>query len=300
MGTHPREVLLTDDSGELLEISVPVDGEAAEAVSELFDRRGGGAVIEGTPAPDGGPPTVVVRTYLAMDDYDGRARVEEGLWHLSRLYPIPESAVRKLASANWAEAWKADYAPMRIGERLLIVPSWCEAESQPGDLVITLDPGMAFGTGLHPSTRLCLVALEGLVADGTSVLDVGTGSGVLAIAAARCGAASVMACDTDPTAVAVAQENAQLNGVEVTITAGSVDEVPPGRFDVVVANILAGVITRLAPHLADRLAASGTLIVSGILNEQADDVALGLEAAGLAVTGRTIEGDWVALTAGHP
>jgi ribosomal protein L11 methyltransferase len=238
----------------------------------------------------------VVRTYVPPDDAARRTRLEEGLWYLSRLHPIPEASIRELAAANWAEAWKADYRPLRIGRSFLIVPSWCEAEIGPEDLVITLDPGMAFGTGLHPTTQLCLVAVEGIVEKGARVLDVGTGSGILAIAAALCGG-EVWACDTDPVAVQTATENAAANHVDVTVTSGGIDQVPAGRFDFIVANILAPVIERLAPELAGRLVPGGTLVVSGILAEQADSVAAALETAGLALVGRDHAEDWVALRA---
>jgi ribosomal protein L11 methyltransferase len=236
----------------------------------------------------------VVRTYVAPDDAVRRTRLEEGLWYLSRLHPIPEAAVREIAAANWAEAWKADYRPLRIGRSFLIVPSWCETEAAAGDRVITLDPGMAFGTGLHPTTQLCLQAVEELVEKGARVLDVGTGSGILAIAAVLCGA-DVWACDTDPVAVRTTTENAAVNGVRVALTVGGIDLVPEGRFDLVVANILAPVIERLAPALAARLEPSGRLVVSGILSEQADAVASALARAGISIVGRAHVDDWVAL-----
>lgn len=278
---------------------MPVDGEAAEAVCELFDRYGGGAVVEISVSGPGEAreraPRAVVRTYLRPDDVEARAKIEIGLWHLAQIHPIPEAAVRPLAAANWAEAWKAHYTPQRIGRRILIVPSWLESESVPDDLVLRLDPGMAFGTGLHPTTRLCLVALEELVAPGDRVLDVGTGSGILALAAARLGAGTVVACDIDPAAAEAARANAQANGLRVQVVMGSLDAVPPGVSAVVVANLLAGIVRDLATPLASRVAPGGVLIASGILEDQVSEVDAALGGAGLIRVGLDQTDDWVAL-----
>lgn len=219
------------------EISVLCDGEAAEAVAELFNRfnsRPGdsqsGAVIEVGGFDAYGElttPVVTVSTYLPADDGERRRQLEEGLWFLGRLYPIPEPTIRELAEEDWANAWKRHYQPTRIGQRLLIVPSWqvdelgeqgLDEAGQPL-LPVILDPGMAFGTGLHPSTRLCMAALEQHLRPGDQVLDVGCGSGVLSITAARLGAAVILATDIDPIAVAATEENCQRNGVVVQVTA---------------------------------------------------------------------------------
>jgi ribosomal protein L11 methyltransferase len=316
--------------GPLLEISVAVDGEAAEAVCELFERYGGGAVVEirvadfsGSPghtapsqsapshtAPSQSAPsqtapsqTAWVRTYLPVDDIEARRRVEVGLWYLSRLYPVPEPLLRELAEANWADAWKEHFTPLQIGERFWVIPAWIDPATVPaaaGGLVIQLDPGMAFGTGLHPTTQLCLAALEARVRPGDTVLDVGTGSGILAIGAARLGAARVVGVDIDPRALAIAATNAALNGVALEIRSGRLEDAGEALFDLVVANILAGTIIEMAPALAARVRPGGLLIVSGILAEQAEAVCAGLAAAGLAPVGETASGDWVALTARQP
>jgi ribosomal protein L11 methyltransferase len=290
-----------------VEISLPVDGELAEAVCELFERYGGGAVVElrVRAAPEDGHdlavPETRVRTYLPADDVEARARLEVGLWHLGQIHPLPEAEVRRLTEANWAEAWKAHYTPQHIGDHFLVVPSWLadEAAAAPEDVVLYLDPGTAFGTGLHPTTRLCLAALEELVRPGDAVLDLGTGSGILAIGAARLGAARVVAVDLDPKAAAVAADNAERNGVAIETRAGELADTPPGRFDVVVANILAGPIVALAPALVERLRRpGGRLVVSGILAEQAGDVAAALAAAGAEGLETRHSGDWVAIVAG--
>lgn len=302
------------------EISVLCDGEAAEAVAELFNRfnsRPGedssGAVIEVGGFDAYGEltqPVVTVRTYLPAGDDQRLRQIEEGLWFLGRLYPIPEPSIRVLAEEDWANAWKRHYAPTRVGRRLLIVPAWQAGElgeqglDESGRtlLPVILDPGMAFGTGLHPSTRLCMAALEQHLRPGEQVLDVGCGSGVLSITAARLGASAILATDIDPIAVAATVENCQRNGVAALVTAraGSLPapaEQPAG-WPVIVANILADVIVQLLVDGMQRLLAhQGRLIVSGIIQPRAAEVEAALEQAGLRVLDRTVEGDWVALVA---
>lgn len=303
-----------------LEISVVCDGEAAEAVAELFNRfnsRPGegasGAVIEvGGFGPYGETTDleVTVRTYLPQDDRERRQQIEQGLWFLSRIYPIPEPVISELVEEDWANAWKQHYRPTRVGQRLLIVPSWQvddlgeQAFDEAGQplLPVILDPGMAFGTGLHPSTRLCMAELEKFVQPGDAVLDVGGGSGVLSIAAVRLGASQVLATDIDPIAVTATEENAARNGVAAQIVArtGSLParaEQPAG-WPIVVANILADVIVQLLQEgMGQLLADGGHLIVSGIIEPRAADVEAALDAAGLRVVDRMTEGDWVALVA---
>ncbi|MCB0247497.1 MAG: 50S ribosomal protein L11 methyltransferase [Anaerolineae bacterium] len=302
------------------EISVQCDGEGAEAVAELFNRfnsRPGeadtAAVIEvGGYDPVGElvDPVITVRTYVATNGDDSAAvvqQIREGLWFLSRIYPLPEPLIRDLEEQDWANAWKASYAPLPVGERLIIVPAWLaddEAvlEAARGRLPVILDPGMAFGTGLHPSTRLCMAALERAVQPGDAVLDVGCGSGVLSIAAGRLGAVSILATDIDPIAVEATVENCQRNGLThlVQARAGSLpslDERPQG-WPVVVANILAEVIVLLLDEgMADLLAADGVLIMSGIIEPRAEAVLAALQRHDLRLVERVEEGDWVALAA---
>lgn len=311
-----------------LEYSITTDSETAEAVIELFNRCGhGGAVVEApvdcieddlAQAPP--PAHVIVRAYLPAEE-PGQAAgpgkspsrlLEEGLWALSMIRPLPAPEVRRLAEEDWANAWKQQYHVLRIGRRTRIVPAWEAYEEGPGEVVVRLEPGMAFGTGLHPTTRLCLEALEDSVVPGCTVLDVGTGSGILAIAAARLGAASVLALDTDPVAVTVARENGERNQVSslVTFRQGSVGRAPgwslggagdafflleEGTFDRVVVNILAPVIVSLAGGLAARTAPGGELIASGIIETQEADVLDALAARGFRFAARSQEADWVAL-----
>lgn len=317
---------MTEIIGDLIEIAVDVDDEAAEAVSELFNRYngggyedeneageagGGGAVIEVTGVDDFGKPIpekyrVVVKTYLKPGKRGERVRqqLEEGLWRLSLLYPIPEPQIRVIQEEDWSTAWKKFYKPLRIGQRVVLKPTWEEFQAGDNDIIIHLDPGMAFGTGMHPTTRLCIVALEELVQPGDALLDLGTGSGVLAFVAAKLGANEILGTDIDPLAVRVARENAALNGIATSVLTVEPGSVPAGmaaRFRIVVANILAEVLVGLFdskydnPPLAEPLCPDGYLILSGILVEK---IPLVIEAAarhGFSLVETKTEGDWAAL-----
>lgn len=316
---------------EILEIAVVCDEEAAEAVSELFNRYngggyeedneageagGGGAVIEATGFDDEYRPVpgeyrLVVKTYFKPGPrgLQVRRQIEEGLWRLSLIYPIPEPTIRTVREEDWAHAWKKFYKPLRIGARVVLKPSWEEFTARPDDLIVELDPGMAFGTGLHPTTRLCVAALEQTVQPGDVVLDVGTGSGVLAIVAAKLGARRIVATDIDPIAVAVTQENAARNDLALApagpleVRQASVPGDLTGTVQVLVANILAEVIDGLFDSrydnvpLAEPVAPGGVLILSGIIAEKADLVLAALARHNLTLVNRLDEGDWVALIA---
>lgn len=296
-----------------LEVSVRTDGEAAEAVAEALQplAHGNGVVLEQLGDPhDLDPlalePEVTVKIYLPEDQDTPavRRRIEEIIYHLGRLYPIPAPTFRELADEDWANAWKAHYHPFRVGQRLWIQPSWLalEAESA-GDVILTLDPGMAFGTGLHPTTQMCLQAIEQLTRPGSTMLDVGTGTGILAIAAAKLGASAVLGVDNDRLAVAAASENAAKNDVasQITIREGTLAEVPLAPYDLVVVNILAPVIVGLLREggLLGYVAPAGQLVLSGIIDEQAPQVIAALTAAGGSVHEMLTVRDWVAIIA-HP
>lgn len=209
-----------------------------------------------------------------------RRKVKESLEWLAGFVPglvpaLPE--VREVRNEDWAEGWKQHFSAVRIGPRLVIKPTWEAFAAAPDDVVVNLDPGMAFGTGTHGTTRLCLEALAGLFEQQPApqrVLDVGTGSGILAIAAAALGAQRVLACDIEEEACRTAAENARLNGVgeRVEVTGRPLEDLE-GGFQVVLANILAEENIRLAPELVDRLAPGGALILSGILREKESLVA---------------------------
>jgi ribosomal protein L11 methyltransferase len=257
--------------------------------------------------PIPGKYRLVVKTYFKPGPRGQQIRqqIEEGLWRLSLIYPIPEPQIRTVREEDWAHAWKKFYKPLRIGRRVVLKPTWETYPTQPDDLVIELDPGMAFGTGLHPSTRLCIAALEETVQPGDRVLDLGTGSGVLALVAAKLGAGSILATDIDTLAVRVAEENATLNriplGDRLRIQQGSVPGSAAGQFQVIVANILAEVLVSLFagaygdPLLAEPLAPGGYLILAGILADRAHLVVEAAKQQGLRLVDRKEEGDWVAL-----
>lgn len=284
---------------EWLEVNANVDSEAAEAVAEVFSRYAyHGVVIEAD--PERADP-VVVRAYLAADDQlrTKKRLVEEALWHLRQIWPIPEPTFRPVAEADWAEAWKAQLNVLHIGQHIVIRPSWLDYTPTPNDLVIDLDPGMAFGTGLHPTTHLCLEALEDLVKPRARVLDLGTGSGILAIAAAKLGARSVMAVDNDPVAVKTARENVIANGVQeiVDVTRGSLENVA-GHYDLVMVNILARVIVEMLQEgLGSRVRPGGKIVAAGIIIDQEAQVIEALGQGKLALSERQQRGDWVCLVA---
>ena len=324
-----------------LEVSMSVDGEAAEVVAELLARYGyKGVAIEHEGIPpdkldeDEIPPArwMTVRAYfpvnLSADDVarqvdpddqawleeyaanvhsvdDVKMQLETALRYMNMMYPMPTPSYKVVDEQDWAEAWKAHYKPVRIGGRLLIRPAWVELDLQPGDLEIALDPGMAFGTGTHPTTQLCLESLEALTPPGAQVLDLGCGSGILTIAAAKLGAAHVLALDIDPVAVEVTQENIVKNGVadKVTVGRGSLESVVSSarRFDLIVVNILARIIIQMCDeHLGETVRPGGLGIFSGIIAEQADDVEAALRKAGLEPYKRRQQGDWVAIEARRP
>src|SRR3954468_17190156 len=298
-------------------MAVDADVEAVEAVSEILGRSAPGGtsvepafelVNEGLAARVDVTRPATVRAYVPARDRAAADRAvsqaAEALGHLQAfgLRPIGELRTRIVHETDWADAWKAYFPVMRVGQRIVIRPTWRRHRAAPGDVVLALDPGMAFGTGLHPTTRLCLAAVEALadrgVLEGARVLDVGCGSGILAIAAVRLGAASAFGADTDPIAIEATAANARRNAVvrRLHVREGSLPSGEPA-FDVVLANLIAGVLVPLARPLGDELRPGGTLLASGIFVDREAEVAAAFEAAGLSVTGRTAEGDWVALEA---
>ena len=302
---------------DFIEIAIiDIDGEAAEAVGELFNRYGyGGAVMESyAPHFD----KVTVRTVIPSEDDYRLREIEVMLALIGQALPssLPEPRLQFVGKSDWAESWKAHFHPVRVGRRFVIKPSWREYTPVPNDLVIEIDPGLAFGSGLHPTTQLCLKILEDLPLHSKSFFDVGTGSGVLALAALKLGAQPVRAVDIDEVAVRVARENFERNGYPLTGKAlsgfenltglkekvtgietavGSALDRGGRPWQIVVANILAHILMDLMPDLAAALAPDGQLILSGLLAEQEMGVITAAAAQGLHLVDRRTDEDWVVL-----
>lgn len=315
-----------DAAGTWLELSVEVDQEAVEAVSEILARQASGGVsvevawdpvdegLGAVPRPGG---SAVLKAWLpGLDPAAAETAVESvrrDLGHLQAfgLRPIGDLEVRPVHEEEWASAWKSHFPVLRVGRRLVVRPTWRRHRAKADDVVLALDPGMAFGTGLHPTTRLCLAGIErwadqGLI-DGARVLDVGCGSGILAIAAARLGARSVHGVDTDPIAVDATIANARRNRVARRVSAarGSVPLVggrgaAQGPYDLVLANLIASLLTDLAEPLAASIRPGGRMLASGIFIDREPQVADAFGAAGLRIVRRDQEGDWVVLDVERP
>ncbi len=259
-------------------LTAEVSEESADELAALLVERGaGGAEVQGgevAPMPGAAPLAPGRARVVAW--FGERAAAKEAALALDI-----DGEVREVADEDWGERWKAGLAPFTVG-RVHIRPTWTEGAVPAGAVEVVLDPGMAFGTGTHPTTSLCLAALQTLLAaaPGAEVLDVGTGSGLLAIAAAKLGARRVVGTDIDPVALRVAEENAERNGVELELLLAPPGEVE-GHFGIAVANILANTLLELAPELAARVAPGGALLLSGLLAGQEDEVRGAYAARGL-------------------
>ena len=204
-----------------------------------------------------------------------------------------------VSEEDWANSWKAYYKPLHIGKKMVIVPAWEKYEEQPGEIIVRMDPGMAFGTGTHETTRLVIELLETYTKKGSRVLDVGCGSGILAICAAKLGAAECKAYDIDPVAVRVARENIKDSGEE-NVTCDVSDllkqvDLTGGKYDLVCANIVADIIIRMAPDVGNYMKDDAILLASGIITERAEEVVDALLAHGLCVRDRLDDNGWCAL-----
>ena len=298
-----------------LEVSLTVDGELAESVADVLARFAPNGVmteqgVKFNNEEDEGTATgpITVRAYLEVNDHleETRQKLEESLYYLGMIQPVPTPAYKQIADQNWMEAWKQHYKPILIGKSLLILPAWLESP-EPRRIPIKIDPGMAFGTGTHPTTQLCLELMErsSLVTSPLSqVIDVGCGSGILSIAALKLGAEKVLGVDIDIESVRNSRENADTNGVgdELILGQGSVTEVLAGQFafksaPLVVANILGPILIRLFDAgLADLVEPNGEIILSGILDHQAESVIGAGQAKGLKRGEVRQMGDWVAIS----
>lgn len=302
-----------------LEVSLTVNGELAEAVADVLARFAYSGVmmeqgVKYTDEEDAGTPTgpITVRAYLEVNDdlEETRQKLEESLYYLGMIQPLPAASYKEIADQNWMEAWKQHYKPILIGTRLVIVPAWMDSP-EPNRVAIKIDPGMAFGTGTHPTTQLCLELLENYFDQSKivnrkskMVIDVGCGSGILSIAAIKLGAEKALGVDIDAGSIKNARENAETNhiGEELILDVGSVGEILDGKFaftkaPLVVANILAPVIIRLFDAgLADLIDSEGAIILSGILQDQEQSVVEAGQVKGLRLRERRQMGDWVAVT----
>jgi len=312
-----------------LEVSLTVNGELAEAIADVLARFAPNGVmteqgIKFLDDEDHGTPTgpIIIRAYLEVDEHieETRQKLEESLFYLGMIQPIPTPVYNQIADQNWMEAWKQHYQPIPVGQRLIIVPVWLDS-TEPERIPIKIDPGMAFGTGTHPTTQLSLELIEDWFEQSEIenrecpageksriVIDVGCGSGILSIAALKLGAQTALGVDIDIESVRNSRENADKNGIgeEFIIGQGSVAEVLAGIFPykqapLVVTNILAPIILRLLEAgLADLAEPGGTMVLSGILQEQEQKVIEATQAKGLVVKRRKQMGDWVALSLSKP
>lgn len=294
------------------QLSVDVDSEAVEAVTELFGRYGfnEGVAIEEPYVQDQDGDNVgidtdkpfTVHTYVAEEDFKPEIieELRQALYFLGQLRGVSDVRVSSLQEQDWANAWKEHFQVHRIGDRVVIRPPWREYEPKDDDVVIVLDPGMAFGTGLHPSTRLSMLGTEEVVKPGDTVLDVGTGSGILAIAAVKLGAVKADTVDVETVAVKATAENAEANGLgnQIKVELGSVGEGEPfwgEQYDVVLANIIARVLIELSEAIVAHTKPGGKIVLAGIIESREQDVIDAFTAAGATVINRRFAEDWVSL-----
>jgi ribosomal protein L11 methyltransferase len=305
---------MTDEAaGPWLEIAVEVAGIDSEIAADLLRQACPGGVAIETPSrldratetyvPDGDAASLVKGYMRPSEDVD---RIRRNLEIALQTAPLQRPAVwhetRELADEDWRDAWKKYFGVQRIGKRLVIVPSWVDHTPKTDDVVLLIDPGMAFGTGQHPTTAMCLAALENIVTGGASVLDLGCGSGILGIAAAKLGAGDVVAIDNDPQAIKATLANAAANSVAIDAREGTLDTADQ-QFDIIVANISGLTLARLAPLLFESLVPGGHLIASGFLDDTVDGLFAAFANAGLAWSEgpRVIEdGIWRAIVARRP
>lgn len=304
-----KKRLADNQAREWLQLTLEASNDAVDAISEALRSHGvSGVAVEPhieAGADDGYLPvgdTSTISAFIYRDDgFEAKFdRIERALWHLRAfdLAPMTELQVREVREEDWANAWKDHFHPLRIGEHIVIKPSWREIEPEVDDIIIELDPGMAFGTGLHPTTRMVLEALEGLDVSGRSVFDVGTGSGILSVAAAKMGSGAVLAVDTERVASDVATENVMLNGVAdvIEVRVGTVAD-GHSRYGVIMANIIASVIADIAPDLRSLMDHDSILIASGIIDVRASLVEESFALAGLEVVEKRVSGDWLCYVA---
>jgi len=279
------------------ELSITVPHEYVEPISYLFGRYGKGVSTELA-----GEGKVLLRTYLETGSRQRMARIDVGVRLVGAIEPIGDLEIRELPEdEDWMESWKSNFGILRIGKRLVIKPTWLELDftASPDDIVIEIDPGIAFGTGYHPTTDTCLQAMEQHIAPGMTVLDLGTGSGILTIAAIKLGAGLVTALDIDSQAVTAARRNFKRLGInkQVRLGQGSVPHptAPAGDFDLAVANISARGVADRCPFILTALKPGALFIASGLLNTQKEEVAAVVEPLGFSLISEWPQEEWTTL-----
>jgi len=279
------------------ELSITVPHEYVEPISYLFGRYGKGVSTELA-----GEGKVLLRTYLTTGSRQRMARIDVGVRLVGAIEPIGDLEIRELPEdEDWMESWKSNFGILRIGKRLVIKPTWLELDftASPDDIVIEIDPGIAFGTGYHPTTDTCLQAMEQRIVPGMTVLDLGTGSGILTIAAIKLGAGLVTALDIDSQAVTAARRNFKRLGInkQVRLGQGSVPHptAPAGDFDLAVANISARGVADRCPFILTALKPGALFIASGLLNTQKEEVAAVVEPLGFSLISEWPQEEWTTL-----
>lgn len=300
-----------DEEISWLEVKVVCSGEIAESVSDILSRYVTQGVVTETDAKYDEAEEVLLETgeirvfgYLINDETveETRKKIEQALWHLNMIQPVPQPTYRTIENENWMESWKEYYRPILVGEKLLILPPWME-NPFPERTAVKVDPSMAFGTGTHPSTQLCMDMMEDVVERSTKVIDIGCGSGILSITAILLGAEKALGVDLDYASVVATRSNAKLNGVDAQIVVGkgSLNEILNRDYEIyeselVVINILAPIILRFfSNHLDQIVKKDGHLILSGILDHQTEEIIQQAEEKGFILIQKKMIQDWVGL-----
>ncbi len=283
-------------SKSYVEVEILADPSLADALTGILAQLGFEGFWE-----DGS----ALKAYMRADRWSpalfDEIRTVAGLVSRSSTSTPPTISAREIAEENWNEEWEKTIRPIQVTERIMITPTWHTVNPRPGRIVLTIDPKMSFGTGYHESTRLVLRLMDGAVRPGTTLLDVGTGTGVLAIAGVKLGASSAVAVDVDDWSYDNALENAGLNGVadRVRVIHGDISAVPANLFDMIVANIQRNIIEPILGEMLSRLAPNGLMILSGLLQADEEAILQALGAHRLVVRQRLFEREWLALAAGR-